>query len=425
MTEPVYLRHQNGTLYALVPSPGVMGDTTALADRIAGDRGAPVLGLNRVPSMSSPGPGTNYNLFMTGFANDPDNTTQMQSLLAATGDPSASMTHGGALSARLSHHIYNERVQMFEVAQSRDVVEASKRADRDLDVVLLWMRRDPEFASLMRELAVELNVNPSGDETMVRRMLMAANEAERRIMLSYQEQLEVIGLTVLAVGGIADPTPATDAIGAAGSAHLGDRYGSEYYWDIPWFVLGWIPYVGDLGKSRLLVKLRDRLHRLHQIQRNGLKAVRRRLPTLGVLQKGGGRTAAAAQRFGSVTVDEVAKAIRELESQWGVHFGQSFIFVKGAEGRKGVADYVDLIRSDAGDLPLPWIVGDTLADGHHMAVAMQITGSWTPELLQMTKDMTNAARQSGQLDGWRFTKTTLDKVAIYGNSLSNYIRNVR
>jgi hypothetical protein len=122
-----------------------------------------------------------------------------------------------------------------------------------------------------------------------------------------------------------------------------------------------------------------------------------------------------------VSPDDVTDAIKRLEER-GIRFGQKHLFIEGTEGRLGVQDYVDLINSGADGLPLPWIdEAGVLADGHHMAVAMEITGQWNPALIQAAQDGMSAAASAGQLAGWRYGLTPFESISVM-DAAGNIVR---
>jgi hypothetical protein len=120
----------------------------------------------------------------------------------------------------------------------------------------------------------------------------------------------------------------------------------------------------------------------------------------------------APKEANAIGAGDVDRAIGRLEER-GLKFGQHHIFLEGNEGRSGVAEYVKRINDPNAECALPWIdKNGVLMDGHHMAVAMEITGSWSDDLVLAAKENTAALARKGELAGWKYVREGIPRADV-------------
>lgn len=123
MTQPEILTHRNGSKWVIADDLFSL-DRPGVRDELGRRIGAPVMGFGSpVPSQSSPGPGTNYQLLMTGFSQDPANAEAMRRVLRAHGNNSPELTSDAYVRGQFAHLIYTEQVRVAEVTTPRDDIE--------------------------------------------------------------------------------------------------------------------------------------------------------------------------------------------------------------------------------------------------------------------------------------------------------------
>jgi hypothetical protein len=190
MTEPTLVRHANGTYY-LLTSP--TGSADSLTQDVSSRIGQPVTGLhNNLPTMSSPGPGGNLNMFMGAFGRDPANMDAMRSVLRSMGDNSPELASDAYVRGRMAHLVYTEQVRMLQVG-----VPANDMGAKLLDAI------ERSYKYLPDEVVRRLRALITPESIAIIAGVLAVYAAAHFFGIGFIADVILAGLAVAAIGAAA------------------------------------------------------------------------------------------------------------------------------------------------------------------------------------------------------------------------------
>ena len=193
MTEPTLVRHANGTYYLLTAPTGSPESMAALTQDVSSRIGQPVTGLrDNVPTMSSPGPGGNLNMFLGAFGRDAANMDAMRSVLRSMGDNSPELASDAYVRGRMAHLVYTEQVRMLQVG-----VPANDMGAKLLDAI------ERSYKYLPDEIVRRLRALITPESIAIIAGVLAVYAAAHFFGIGFIADVILAGLAVAAIGAVA------------------------------------------------------------------------------------------------------------------------------------------------------------------------------------------------------------------------------